>query len=168
MGKHFLLAKLCQYRTLLYAWKQVRAKGSAGGIDGLTIKDIDYQISKILTGLMDDLTKGNWKPQPYLRITIPKKNNERRKLGLLTVRDKIVQQAIKQLIEPRFERLFVKNSYGYRPDKGHSKAIRFAWHCCRQEECSYALRLDIDSNRMNKSLNNAKTNIERKRMKQQN
>lgn len=145
MGKHFLLAKLCQYRTLLYAWKQVRAKGSAGGIDGLTIKDIDYQISKILTGLMDDLTKGNWKPQPYLRITIPKKNNERRKLGLLTVRDKIVQQAIKQLIEPRFERLFVKNSYGYRPDKGHSKAIRFAWHCCRQEECSYALRLDIDN-----------------------
>ena len=145
MGQHFLFGQLCQFKTLLKAWKQVRAKGSAGGIDGQTIEEADRQIGKLLQGLISDLRNGQWKPQPYLRISIPKKNNERRKLGLLTVRDKIVQQAIKQVTESRFERLFVKNSYGYRPDKGHTKAIRYAWHCCRQESCAFALRLDIDN-----------------------
>lgn len=61
-----------------------------------------------------------------MRIEIPKKTNEKRRLGLLTVRDKIVQQGIRMLIEPRCERLFLNNSYGYRPGKGAVKAIRRA------------------------------------------
>ena len=87
MGQHFLFGQLCQFKTLLKAWKRVRAKGSAGGIDGQTIEEADRQIGKLLQGLISDLRNGQWKPQPYLRISIPKKNNERRKLGLLTVND---------------------------------------------------------------------------------
>jgi group II intron reverse transcriptase/maturase/CRISPR-associated endonuclease Cas1 len=95
--------------------------------------------------LQNELKAQTWKPQPYLRITIPKKNNERRKLGLLSVKDKIVQQAIKALIEARFERLFAKNSYGYRPAKGHTKAVRYALHCFKNKNFNYVLRLDIDN-----------------------
>jgi group II intron reverse transcriptase/maturase len=84
-------------------------------------------------------------PLPYLRITIPKKNNERRKLGLLSIKDKIVQQALKSLIEYRFEKIFVKNSYGYRPSKGHTKAVRYALHCFKNKLFQCVLRLDIDN-----------------------
>lgn len=91
------------------------------------------------------MTNKKWYPEPYLRINIPKKNGELRKLGLLTIRDKIVQQAIKSLIEHRFEKIFVPNSYGYRPEKGHTKAVKFAKHCCGQKDTDFILRLDIDN-----------------------
>lgn len=86
-----------------------------------------------------------WNPEPYLRISIPKKNNERRQLGLLSIKDKIVQQAIKQLIEPRFEKVFVKNSFGYRQDKGHTRAINFARSCFQNKKYPFVLKLDIDN-----------------------
>lgn len=140
-----LFNKLCQTSTLLQAWKTVKQKGSSGGIDGISIKDIDDEIGSHIGILQAELKACEWKPEPYLRISIPKKDNERRKLGLLCIRDKIVQQAIKMVIEPRFERVFVKNSYGYRPDKGHTKAIRFARHCCQNKKYPFILRLDIDN-----------------------
>lgn len=145
MKTNSLFNQLCQYKTLLAAWKQVKAKGSAGGIDGVSVEDVDSRIEQVLTGIQDELRRGAWIPQPYLRISIPKNEHERRKLGLLSVKDKIVQQALKQLTEPRFEKLFVKNSYGYRPEKGHTRAIRYTWHCCKQKKCAYALRLDVDN-----------------------
>lgn len=114
-----LFNKLCQVKTLLYAWKLVKQKGTAGGIDGKTIADIDADIGNCIRQLQQELVLREWNPEPYLRISIPKKNNERRQLGLFSIKDKIVQQAIKQLIEPRFEKVFVKNSFGYRLDKGH-------------------------------------------------
>ncbi|NPD92740.1 CRISPR-associated endonuclease Cas1 [Xylanibacter muris] len=140
-----LFDRLCKTGTLLQAWKTVRQKGASGGIDGISIKDIDDEIGDHIKILQTELKACEWKPEPYLRISIPKKDSERRKLGLLCVRDKIVQQAIRIVIEPRFERLFVKNSYGYRPDKGHTKAIKFVRHCCQNKKYPFVLRLDIDN-----------------------
>ena len=140
-----LFDKLCQIQTLLHAWKVVKQKGSTGGIDGLSIKEFDENIGSHLNELQQELKAHTWKPEPYLRISIPKKDNERRKLGLLCVKDKIVQQAIKQLIEPRFEKVFVKNSFGYRPDKGHTRAIKYARSCCQNNKYPVILRLDIDN-----------------------
>lgn len=140
-----LFDKLCQSQTLLYAWKIVKQKGSVGGIDGLSIKEFDENIGNHLNELQQELKARTWKPEPYLRISIPKKDNERRKLGLLCVKDKIVQQAIKLLIEPKFEKVFVKNSFGYRPDKGHVRAIKYARACCQNKKYPIILRLDIDN-----------------------
>lgn len=137
--------KLCQNQTLLNAWKIVKRKGSSGGIDGLSIKEFDENLGSNLAMLKQELKTKIWKPEPYLRISIPKKDNEKRKLGLLCIKDKIVQQALKLLIEPRFERIFVKNSYGYRPDKGHTRAIKFARFCCQNKKYPFILRLDIDN-----------------------
>lgn len=137
--------KLCQNQTLLNAWKIVKRKKSSGGIDGLSIKEFDENLGSNLAMLKQELRTKIWKPEPYLRISIPKKDNEKRKLGLLCIKDKIVQQALKLLIEPRFERIFVKNSYGYRPDKGHTRAIKFARFCCQNKKYPFILRLDIDN-----------------------
>lgn len=140
-----LFQKLCTEKTLMAAWQQVKKKGAAGGIDGKSVKDVDEKLHECLCEIQQELKDKTWKPQPYLRIFIPKKENEVRKLGLLSVKDKIVQQAIKMQIEPRFEKIFVKNSYGYRPDKGHTRAIRSALHLIRSKQANYILRLDIDN-----------------------
>lgn len=137
--------KLCQSQTLLNAWKIVKQKGSTGGIDGFSISEFDENLGSHLAKLQQELKAKIWKPEPYLRISIPKKENEKRKLGLLCIKDKIVQQAIKLLIEPRFEKVFVSNSYGYRPDKGHTRAIKFARSCCQNKKYPIILRLDIDN-----------------------
>lgn len=90
---------------------------------------------------------GTWKPQPYLQIEIPKRKDpsEKRTLGMAVVKDKIVQQAIRQIIEPRFERMFLSNSYAYRPGKGALKTIRYIVKQCGNKEYQYALRLDVDN-----------------------
>ena len=143
--KHTLSEQLCTEKTLMAAWLQIKKKGAAGGVDGKSIQDVDENLKDHLQEILQELKSKSWKPQPYLRVFIPKKENEVRKLGLLTVKDKIVQTAIKMLIESRFEKAFVKNSFGYRPQKGHTRAIRYAMHLIRSRKAHYVLRLDVDN-----------------------
>ena len=75
----------------------MKSKNSAGGIDGLSIAAFEEELETYIREISDSLKLGKWVPEPYLRIEIPKKDNEKRKLGLLSVKDKIVQQAIKVL-----------------------------------------------------------------------
>ena len=140
-----MFKNLCSAKLLLHAWEVVKQKGSAGGIDGMSILDIDGDIDVHIKQLQIELAKKEWKPQPYKTIHIPKKNNELRKLGLLSVKDKIVQQALKILVEPRLEKIFLSNSYGYRPQKGHTKAVNFARNCMQNKKCGCILKLDIDN-----------------------
>ena len=138
---------LCQESTLYDAWNTVKSKGSAGGIDGMTIEDFNKDKIRQIQQLKEELLKGSWKPQPYLQISIPKTKDpsEKRILGMAVVRDKIVQQAVRSIIEPRFERLFLPNSYAYRPGKGALKTIRYIVKQCGNKEYQYALRLDVDN-----------------------
>ena len=140
-----LFKQLCDSKTLFNAWKIIKKKGSSGGIDGVSIGEFEENLSANLQHLQEELVNGKWNPFPYLRISIPKKNYERRKLGMLCIKDKIVQQAIKILVEPRFERLFLACSYGYRPQKGHTKAIRCASYCMQDKRNTLILKLDIHS-----------------------
>ena len=136
---------LCQPSTLYAAWNIVKAKGAVGGVDGVSAKEFEQQKNNLIPKLADELIHGQWKPYPYLQISIPKKNNsaEERRLGMAAMCDKIVQQAIKMLIEPRLERQFRGNSYAYRPGKGATKAIRRVVAECAKKY-QYVLRLDVD------------------------
>ncbi len=140
-----LYSILCSVNCLHSSWKQVKAKNSAGGIDGFTIPVFEERLNENLTSLLEELKSGKWNPEPYLRIEIPKNETEKRKLGLLSIRDKIVQQAIKNLIEPTFEKLFLNNSYGYRPEKGHNKAIRRTLSEFSAKKDGWVAQLDIDN-----------------------
>ena len=138
---------LCSENTLYNAWIIVKEKGAAGGIDGVTIQEFDKEKKKQIPKLAEELKDGTWKPYPYLEIEIPKSKDpaEKRKLGMIAIRDKIVQQAIRAIIEPRYDRIFVGNSYGYRPGKGATKAIRRVLSECKNKKYKYVLRLDIDN-----------------------
>ena len=140
-----LYTRLCDERTLFEAWKTVKAKNAAGGIDGMTVARFDEDVEGGIRDLAEALRGGTWSPQPYKSIKIPKNDNETRQLGLLSVRDKIAQCAIKMLVEPIFEKLFVNNSYGYRPGKGHARAVRRALFESRKGDNHWVVRLDIDN-----------------------
>lgn len=140
-----LFERLCKEETLLAAWQLIKSKNAAGGLDGISVKEYNNDIGQHLLDIASQLRKGSWMPQPYLRIEIPKSKTERRKLGLLTIHDKIIQQAILTLISPQFDRLFVNNSYGYRPQKGPVKAVHRTAGLCRRKDIQWVLRLDIDN-----------------------
>ena len=141
------LHALCQISLLHLAWNTVKAKGSAGGVDGVSIQEFEKEKRKEIPKLAEELKAGTWKPQPYMEIEVAKTKNpdEMRKLGMTAVRDKIVQHAIKSIIEPRYEKIFLGNSYGYRPGKGATKAIRRVLAECHKTQYKYVLRLDIDN-----------------------
>lgn len=138
---------LCQIPRLYLAWNMVKAKGSVGGIDGMTIIEFEQDKRKEIPKLAEELNTGTWKPQPYMEIEVAKTKNpdEIRKLGMTAIRDKIVQHAIKSIIEPRYEKIFLGCSYGYRPGKGATKAIRRVLAECCKKQYKYVLRLDIDN-----------------------
>lgn len=142
------MKSLYQSVTSLYAlqnaWKVVRAKNSVGGIDGHSVTTFEKRLLDNLNELRHELLAKQWVPEPYLKVEIAKKDSERRKLGLLSIKDKIVQQAIKTAIEPRMDKLFLNSSYGYRPGRGAEKAIRRTVHELRQLKDGYIAKLDID------------------------
>ena len=144
---HSQIKILCEESRLNFAWNIVKAKGSSGGIDGITILEFEKEKRKEIPKLAEELKNGTWKPEPYLEIEVAKTKNpdEIRRLGMSSVRDKIVQQAIKTIIEPRYEKIFLGNSYGYRPGKGAVKAIRRLLAECHKTQYNYVLRLDIDN-----------------------
>ena len=139
-----LIHALCEISTLQRAWKFVKSKGSAGGVDGISIVDFERNLYSNISRLSSELKSGKWKPQPAKQIEIDKKDGGKRKIGMLSVGDKIVQHAIKSLIEPRLERMFVSNSYGYRPGRGAVKAARRALAESVVAGRTHVIRLDID------------------------
>ena len=140
------LNMLCQISRLHLAWATVKAKGAAGGIDGISTLEFEKKKHKEILKLSEELKTGIWKPQPYMEIEVTKNKNpdEIRKLGMTAIRDKIVQHAIKSVIEPRYEKIFLGNSYGYRPGRGATKAIRRVLFECHKSQYKFVLRLDID------------------------
>lgn len=93
MSSNTLFARLCSPHLLLQAWEEVKAKRAAGGVDGQSVDDFAKILPKQIEDIIAELKSGTWKPQPYLRVEIPKKTNEKRKLGLLTVKDKVIKRS---------------------------------------------------------------------------
>ena len=136
---------LCAEHTLLQAWAMVKAKNSSGGVDGETVASFDQNLREHLAQIRSELLDHTWKPQPYLIFEIPKKNKaEKRRLGLLSIKDKVIQRAIAIVTEPTLDKLFLSNSYAYRPQKGHYKAVMRTKSECANPAYSWVLRIDID------------------------
>jgi RNA-directed DNA polymerase len=120
-----LIDKVSAARTLQAAWQRVKANGGAAGVDHVTIamyeRNLDQHLVRLATGLRD----GTYRPQPIRRAWIDKPSSrEKRPLGIPTVRDRIVQTALRLVLEPIFERDFAAQSYGFRPGRGCKDALR--------------------------------------------
>lgn len=141
-----LLSKMTNPDTLRLAWRKIAAKGAAGGIDGQTVADFSQYADKYLDQLRWDLLERRYEPEPTQTLSIPKGPDKTgyRELALSTVRDKIVQETMRSVLEPIMERLFRNCSYGYRLGKGPHKAIKRADHIIRNLNRQWVVSADID------------------------
>lgn len=125
-GRWFsLMDKIHPERNLLSAFSRVAANDGAAGVDHVTVTMFENQLEAELTDLSEVLRTGTYRPQAIRRHWIPKPGSqEKRPLGIPTVRDRVVQTALRQVLEPIFERDFAPQSYGFRPGKGCKDALR--------------------------------------------
>jgi RNA-directed DNA polymerase len=119
-----LIDKVYRPTTLRGAWEQVKSNRGAAGIDGQSIERFAANAERYLNELAQDLEEGRYQPQPVRRVEIAKGGGKTRPLGIPTVKDRIVQTAVKRVIEPIFEKEFLPMSYGFRPGRGCKDALR--------------------------------------------
>jgi RNA-directed DNA polymerase len=142
-GKWFrLFDKVFSERNLLAAFQQVASKQGAAGVDHVSVNQFERGLPESLWEVSDQLKHGTYQPQSIRRVHIPKPGtNETRPLGIPTVRDRMVQAAVVNVIEPIFERDFAEQSYGFRPGRGCKDALRRVDHLLKQ---GYTFVVDAD------------------------
>lgn len=120
-----LIDKVFGEANLGQAFARVKGNGGAAGVDHQTIEMFESRLEKNLEQIAETLKGGTYRPQPVKRVWIPKAGStEKRPLGVPTVRDRVVQTALRHVIEPIFERDFAEHSYGFRPGRGCKDALR--------------------------------------------
>ena len=129
--------------NILKAWKQVRANKGAAGIDGISIEEFPSYVHEKWKGIKKSLLEGEYKPLPVKRVEIPKDSGGTRKLGIPTVMDRVIQQAITQVLTPVFDPHFSENSFGFRPNRSAHQAVRKVLKDIR-EGYSYAVDIDLE------------------------
>src|SRR5690606_21932322 len=99
------------------AYRQVVSNGGSAGVDGMTVTALRQHLNKNRDAIATAVCNGRYLPQSILGVAIPKENGKTRLLGIPTVTDRMLQQAVSQVIAPKFETEFTANSYGFRPNR---------------------------------------------------
>lgn len=136
-----LMTQVVDKQNIADAIKTVKRNKGTAGIDNMTVAEIEEHIHKYYVPLRAKLIDGTYKPQPVKRVEIPKPNGKVRKLGIPVVRDRVIQQAIRQVIEPLIDPYFMENSHGFRPGKGTQSALK---QCVKFYEEGYKYVVDCD------------------------
>ena len=121
---HSLIDKVYAPQTLWAAWQRVAANHGAAGIDRMSIERFEAHATDYLAELARSLRESSYQPEPVRRVHIPKGKGQTRPLGIATVKDRVVQTALKLVIEPIFEKEFLPVSFGFRPERSCKDALR--------------------------------------------
>lgn len=136
-----LIDKVIDSNNLFRACEKVKANKGAPGIDGMTVDELHSHVSKFLIPLKRKLKDGTYKPLPVKRVEIPKQDGSKRKLGIPCVRDRMVQQAIYQVIGEIIDPHFSELSFGFRPNRNQHQAIK---QSIKYYEQGYRFVVDCD------------------------
>ncbi len=128
---------------MLRAWKQVKANKGAPGIDKISIEEFPEYAHENWEGIKRSLLEGEYQPCPVKRVEIPKDGGGTRKLGIPTVMDRVIQQAITQVLTPVFDPHFSESSFGFRPGRSAHQAVRKVLKDIR-EGYRYAVDIDLE------------------------
>jgi RNA-directed DNA polymerase len=139
-----LMDKVYAPATLQAAWTRVEANRGAAGVDGQSVERFAGQAELYLSELAQALREGSYRPQPVKRVEIPKGDGRTRPLGIPAVKDRIVQTAVKLVIEPIFEVSFCPTSYGFRPGLGCKDALREVDRLIKEGHC-FVVDADLES-----------------------
>ncbi len=118
-----LMEEVCGRENCKQAWKRVKANKGSPGVDGMTVHDLPGYLEQHWPAIREQLLSGTYRPQPVKRVEIPKPDGGVRKLGIPTVVDRFVQQAVMQVLQGRWDREFSNHSYGFRPGRSAHQAV---------------------------------------------
>jgi RNA-directed DNA polymerase len=148
-----LLEQILDRDNLNRAFKQVKRNRGAGGIDGMQVDELLSYLKEHKEELLQSLRDGKYRPKPVRRVEIPKENGKTRKLGIPTVVDRLIQQAICQILTPIFEEQFSDNSFGFRPRRSAHDALR---RCQTNITEGYKYVVDMDLEKYFDTVNQSK------------
>jgi len=136
-----LIEEACEKENLKEALRRVKANAGAAGVDGMTVKKLPDFLRENWPRLKEQLLTGTYRPQPVKRVEIPKAGGGTRKLGIPTVVDRFVQQAVLQVLQKRWDPTFSEYSYGFRPGRSAHQAVAKAQEYIQQ---GYDWVVDLD------------------------
>src|SRR5579863_4523593 len=121
-----LMEEVCGRENCKQALKRVKANKGSAGVDGMTVQQLPEYLKQHWPAIREQLLSGTYKPQPVRRVEIPKPDGGIRKLGIPTVLDRFIQQAVMQVLQGRWDRTFSEHSYGFRPGRSAHQAVEQA------------------------------------------
>jgi RNA-directed DNA polymerase len=136
-----LMEKVCERENLERAWQRVRGNKGAPGVDGMTIDDAKSYLREHWPDIRSQLLAGAYRPQPVKRVEIPKPDGGVRKLGVPCVVDRLIQQALLQVLQKRWDPTFSEHSYGFRPGRSAHQAVAQAQRYVAE---GYSVVVDLD------------------------
>src|SRR6516225_8892995 len=136
-----LMEEVCERENLVRAWQRVRDNKGAPGIDGMTIDDAKGFLREHWPDIRSQLLAGTYQPQPVKRVEIPKPDGGVRKLGVPCVVDRLIQQAVLQVLQKRWDPTFSEHSYGFRPGRSAHQAVAQAQRYVAE---GYSVVVDLD------------------------
>lgn len=148
-----LLEHILSPANLNNAYKRVLQNRGAGGIDEMQVESLKDYLIKEKDELIASILAGKYRPNPVRRVEIPKENGKQRQLGIPTVVDRVIQQAITQMLSPVYDRQFSLNSYGFRPKRNAHQALQ---QCQRYLNEGYKYVVDIDLEKFFDTVNQSK------------
>jgi RNA-directed DNA polymerase len=138
-----LMEEVCDRKNLEVAWKRVRANKGGPGVDGMTIDATTDHLRKHWPIIREQLLSGTYQPQPVKRVEIPKPDGGVRKLGVPCVVDRLIQQALLQVLQRRWDPTFSEHSYGFRPGRSARQAVAQSQRYIA-EGYSYVVDIDLE------------------------
>src|SRR2546421_2938478 len=138
-----LMEEVCDRGNLVRAWKRVRQNKGSPGVDGMTIDDAQSYLREHWPSIRSQLLEGTYQPRPVKRVEIPKPDGGVRKLGVPCVVDRLIQQALLQVLQKRWDPTFSEHSYGFRPGRSAHQAVAQAQRYVA-EGCSYVVDIDLE------------------------
>lgn len=144
IGKESLLAQVLERTNLIRALKQVKRNKGVAGVDGMTVEELTDELKQHWPEIKSRLLNGHYRPQAVKRVEIPKPDGRKRKLGIPTVIDRFIQQAIAQVLAPIWEPHFHPHSYGFRPNRNAHQAVYQARSEIEQGK-KWVVDLDLDA-----------------------
>src|SRR5713226_3414445 len=136
-----LMEEVCDRGNLERAWKRVRSNKGGPGVDGMTIDDAKDYLREHWPSIRSRLLEGTYQPQPVKRVEIPKPEGGVRKLGVPCVVDRLIQQALLQVLQERWDPTFSPHSYGFRPGRSAHQAVALAQQYIAE---GYSVVVDLD------------------------
>lgn len=136
-----LMEEVCERENCKQALARVKANKGSAGVDGMTVEQLPEHLKQHWPAIREQLLSGTYRPQPVRRVEIPKPDGGMRKLGIPTVLDRFVQQAVMQVLQRRWDRTFSEHSYGFRLGRSAHQAVKQAQQCMAE---GYRWVVDLD------------------------